>query len=60
MGVITFLQMKTMTNVIRFMSNYVPNLVCNYYFILKARVLDSSAFFDFKILPNITKRVVVI
>jgi hypothetical protein len=37
MGVITFLQMKTMTNVIRFMSNYVPNLVCNYYFILKAK-----------------------
>lgn len=37
MGVITFLQMKTMTNVIRFMSNYVTNLVCNYYFILKAK-----------------------
>lgn len=37
MGVILFLQMKTMTNVILFMSSYLPNLVCNYYFILKAK-----------------------
>lgn len=37
MGINTVSKTKTMTKVILFMSNYMSNLVCNYYFILKVK-----------------------